>query len=172
MGNDPIKQPILRAADIAAQPFDYRHPLVDEAKPQMFALSRMAGLNSAGVSLIHLAQGLCSFPAHRHHNEEEWIYILSGHGTLALDGIDHAISAGDFAAFPPLGASHKLTNTGDETLIYLTGGDNLPSEIVDFPELNKRLVRSGHDYSTMEIAPLDAFSSYDAMALMKDPQNG
>lgn len=172
MGSDPAKQPILRAADIAAQPFDYRHPLVDEAKPRMFALSRMAGLNSAGVSLIHLAKGLCSFPAHRHHNEEEWIYILSGQGTLALDGVDHTIDAGDFAAFPPRGPAHKLTNTGDETLIYLTGGDNLPSDIVDFPELNKRLVRSGHDYSTMEIAPLDAFTPYDAMSLMKGARDG
>lgn len=125
MDNDPASQPILRASDIAARPFDYRHPLVDEAKPRMFALGRMTGLNSAGVSLIHLAQGLCSFPVHRHHTEEEWIYILSGHGTLALDGVDHTINAGDFAAFPPHGPAHKLTNTGDEILIYLTGGDNL-----------------------------------------------
>ena len=167
MGELSEKQSILHATDIAAQPFDYHHPLVDTAKPRMFALSRMAGLKSAGVNLIHLDIGLCSFPAHRHHNEEEWIYILSGLGTLALDGVDHPIEAGDFAAFQPHGPAHKLTNTGTEPLIYLTGGDNLPSDIIDFPELNKRLLRSGHDYSTMEIASLDAFCPYDAMSKMK-----
>ena len=168
MGELSENQPILRANEIAKQPFDYHHPLVEAAKPRMFALSRMAGLKSAGVNLIHLDKGLCSFPAHSHRNEEEWVYILSGQGTLALDGVDHPIEPGDFAAFPPRGPAHKLTNTGSETLIYLTGGDNLPTDVIDFPELNKRLLRSGHDYSTMEIAPLDAFSPYDAMSKMKD----
>lgn len=149
---------ILRADRIAANPFDFRHPLDDNAEIRVFPLSYATKLKNTGVSLAHLAPGRSSYPQHRHHVEDEWIYILSGTAVLRLDDEDHAVGAGDFAAFPVGGAAHKLTNSGPETLVYLMGGQREAADIVDFPEQNVRLNWTGQRVDT---APLDGFAPFD-----------
>ncbi len=156
---------IQRAKDIAAQPFDFRHPLDENAEIRLFPLSYASPLKRTGVTLAHLPPGRCSYPLHSHHAEEEWIYILSGDAALQLDDDGAAIGAGDFAAFPAGGPAHKLTNTGTETLVYLMGGDKRDTEIVDFPEQNVRITRTG---DRVESAPLDGFAPFDFFARSGD----
>ena len=122
----------------------------------MFALSRLAGLERVRVTLGKLAPGKVSFPLHRHHGEEEWIYVLSGSGELTLDPDVCAVGPGDFAAFPAGGPAHKLCNTSSEELVYLMGGESLAVEIADFPEQNIRMTRLGDEFNP-DIAPLDNF---------------
>ena len=52
-----------------------------------------------------------SIGIHPHKAEEEYYYIISGEGDMILDGVSHAVSAGDITAVFP-GGSHGLTNTG------------------------------------------------------------
>ncbi len=160
---------VLKAAEIAAMPFDFRHPLDDNAEIRLFALSHITGLTKTGVSLAHLAPGRCSYPKHRHHAEDEWIYIISGTATLEMDDETHTLDPGDFAAFPAGGPAHKLTNTGDETLVYLMGGDRSMLEVADFPEQGKRLTFRGKGPETQaELSDLDAHAPFDFFARGSD----
>ncbi len=58
---------------------------------------------------------------HTHHDREEYYYILSGHGTMVLDGEQHEVSAGDFTGVFP-GGSHALINNGKEELRIMVIG--------------------------------------------------
>ncbi len=156
---------VLRADEIARAPFDFRHPLDAAAEIRLFGLGRMAGLKKSGVSLAHLDPGRTSFPLHRHHAEEEWIFVLSGTGTLTLDESETPLHPGDFAAFPASGPAHKLVNSGEETLIYLMGGSVAEVEVVDFPEAGLRLTRRGAGPDMVaETAPADGFEPFDFLA--------
>ncbi len=162
------RKTLLRADEIALAPFDFRHPLDADAEIRLFGLGRMTGLRQSGVTLAHLAPGKTSFPLHRHHAEEEWIFILSGAGTLTRDDEQTTIDPGDFAAFPPGGSAHKLVNTGDETLIYLMGGSVAKVEVVDFPEAGLCLTRTGEGAGMVaKTAPEGSFTAFDFMARMK-----
>ena len=52
---------------------------------------------------------------HTHDGDEEYYYVLAGHGTIVLGGTRYDIGPGDVTAVFP-GGSHSLENTGDEDL--------------------------------------------------------
>ena len=56
-----------------------------------------------------------SIGVHRHEHDEEYYYILSGKGTMTLDGRTFEVGPGDIAAVYP-GGAHGLANTGAEDL--------------------------------------------------------
>ncbi len=160
---------ILRAAEIAGRAFEFRHPLDHNAELTLCPLSHATGLTNTSVSLSHLAPGRCSYPKHRHLAADEWVYILSGTATLALDDQTHDIGPGDFAAFPAGGPAHKLTNSGAETLVYLMGGARAALEVADFPEQGKRITFRGDGPGlTAEIGPLDAQAPFDFFARTRE----
>lgn len=72
------------------------------------------------VSVYEIPPGKSAYPYHYHHKNEETFYIISGQGTLRTPEGVKTVTAGDLLFFPtgPEGA-HKLTNTGDEPLMYL-----------------------------------------------------
>ena len=55
------------------------------------------------------------------HDHEEYYYILSGEGTMTLDGERFPIAAGDLTAIYP-GGSHGLENTGATEMRILVIG--------------------------------------------------
>lgn len=57
-------------------------------------------------------------PAHCHANEEEVIYILSGHGAIFFDGQPESVCPGDFVSIPK-GTEHSIRNDSDETMKLL-----------------------------------------------------
>jgi mannose-6-phosphate isomerase-like protein (cupin superfamily) len=59
-----------------------------------------------------------STTAHRHPIAEEIYYVLSGQGRMQIDDELREIGPGDAIAIGP-GSRHQVTNTGDETLIFL-----------------------------------------------------
>lgn len=146
------------AMDVKAAEETGSHPWNPDSAMRGTHLSRLAGLQRCGVSLIALPPGKESFVYHLHHYEEEWVYILSGEGEADINGETHAIAAGDFLAFhtdPPV--AHLLRNSGEEDLLCLMGGENREFEIADYPRHNKRLVRHGEE---MDIYPLDGAESF------------
>lgn len=72
------------------------------------------------VRFLHdnfLAPGV-SIGVHRHTDDEEYYYILSGEGIMTLDGVRYAVQSGDITAVFP-GGEHGLENTGSEDMHIL-----------------------------------------------------
>lgn len=152
---------IVRAADIAAHAQPFSHPL--NPRSEMFGtpLARSVGLKRTGVNFIRVPAGRESYVYHAHHHEEEWIYLLSGQAVAVIDGEEYAVAAGDFLGFPAPSAPHLLRNPGPADLVYLTGGENREFDIVDFPDLGKRMVRQG---ARMEIEEMPGARAPDHLA--------
>lgn len=56
-----------------------------------------------------------SVGVHRHTDDQEYYYIVSGRGVMTLDGQDVEVAAGDITAVFP-GGSHGLKNDSNEDL--------------------------------------------------------
>lgn len=134
---------LIRAAAIQAAESSAAHPWNPNSQLYGTHLSAAGGLKRTGVSIVRVPPGKESFAYHLHHREEEWIYILSGHGVAEIDGVDYEVGPGDFMAFPTPSVAHHLRNPGGENLEYLMGGENLDYEVADFPKLGKRMVKLG-----------------------------
>jgi uncharacterized cupin superfamily protein len=102
------------------------------------SLSRRAGMKRAHVSIGRIPPGKDSFAYHSHMLEEEWLYVLSGRGIALIDGAETEVGPGDFMGFPTPSVAHLLKNPFDEELVYLMGGEDLPLDVVEYPELGKR----------------------------------
>nr|WP_255682844.1 cupin domain-containing protein [Dyella sp. 2HG41-7] len=80
---------------------------------------------------------------HRHHYEEECVYILSGHGEAVIDDQRYSIEAGDFLGFARNGPAHVVINTGNEPLVTLVVGQRLEHDVCDYPHKGVRLFIAG-----------------------------
>ncbi len=115
-----------------------RHPFNPDSEMYMARLSERTGLTRLPVNLMRLPPGKQSFIPHAHSVEEEFVFILSGRGTVTLDGEVTPIGAGDFLGFPTDGVVHHLTNIHpSDDLVYLTGGERAPVEVAKMPTIGK-----------------------------------
>jgi uncharacterized cupin superfamily protein len=112
------------------------------------SLSRLAGMRRAHVSIARIPPGRDSFAYHAHLLEEEWIYILAGHGIAEIDGAEHEVGAGDFMGFPTPSVAHLLKNRSSEELVYLMGGEDKPLDVLVYPHLDKRYLLVGTPQGT------------------------
>jgi mannose-6-phosphate isomerase-like protein (cupin superfamily) len=74
-------------------------------------------LKGKGLDFIHddiLPPGV-SIGKHKHTDDEEYYYILSGNGLMTLDHEKFEVSGGDITAVYP-GGEHGLENTGCEDM--------------------------------------------------------
>lgn len=134
---------VLRVGDTRRQSFRFRHPLGGgNSEIVMTMLGRAAGLKRLGVNIGRVPPGKEAFIYHRHHAEEEWVYILEGEGLSDIEGQTEKVGASDFIAYPT-GVAHNLKNIGSTDLVYLMGGEQIPVEVADFPRHGKRLAHAG-----------------------------
>jgi uncharacterized cupin superfamily protein len=136
---------LFRKDEIESNEFDFSHPWNPDSRIVGTHLSELGGLRRTGVSIARIPPGKDSLVEHMHHREEEWIYILSGRAVATINGEKYEMNAGDFAAFPTPSVTHNLSNPYDEEAVYLMGGEHADSEIADFPDLDRRMVRVGDD---------------------------
>lgn len=102
------------------------------------------GGDDLGASLYELPPGGASFPYHYHTGNEEALYVLSGTGTIRLDGEDVAVEAGDFAALPASeDGAHRLHNDGEGTLRYLLVSTMNDPDVMVYPDSEKVGVMAG-----------------------------
>lgn len=134
---------LLRARDVAARQQAFSHPWNPNSEIIGVRMGAELGLKRSGVSIARIPPGKESFAPHAHHREEEWIYILMGQGLAWVDGSEIAVGAGDFMAFPAPQSAHHLKNVGADDLVYLMGGENSKMDVIDFPTLGRRMVRTG-----------------------------
>lgn len=77
-------------------------------------------LTAFGISHVRLAPGAWSSQRHWHQGEDEFLVMLSGVATLIDDTGEHALVAGDCAAFPKGEANgHHVVNRSDRDCIFL-----------------------------------------------------
>ena len=75
------------------------------------------------VHLDRVPPGAYSTKYHAHSTQEEFFYVLSGTGTLRLNGVETPVAAGDFLGKPAgEGIAHTFQNTGTEPLVMLDIG--------------------------------------------------
>ncbi|HAU37411.1 MAG TPA: cupin domain-containing protein, partial [Phycisphaerales bacterium] len=77
----------------------------------MLADYRKAG---CGIKFIHddLVEPGATIGEHEHRGDEEIYIIVSGHGTMRIDGQEHRVSAGD-VCLTRSGHTHSLENSRD-----------------------------------------------------------
>jgi uncharacterized cupin superfamily protein len=129
---------LWKAGEIEAGLKTFAQRLNPNSTVKRASLSRRAGMKRAHVSIGRIPPGKDSFAYHTHMLEEEWLYILSGRGVAMIDGEETEVGAGDFMGFPTPSVAHLLKNPFDEELVYLMGGEDLPLDVVEYPELGKR----------------------------------
>jgi len=136
------KPVLLRSADIQTLPEVRRpHPLDPEIVRHTRSLGDAAGLDSLGVHYVRLERGDTSSVLHFHHQDEEWVYILSGRGIAEIGDEKHEVGPGDFMGFVAGSLPHNLHNPHPEDLVYLVGGNRLPFDVCDYPRVGKRRYR-------------------------------
>lgn len=146
------RQLILKATQIEKMEGDKRvHFLNENAQRIRKAIGDEVGLNKIGVHIISVEPGRDTTEYHKHYHEEECIYVLSGHGTLTIEGDDFLFEKGDFVGFPAGTAAHALKNTGTETLVCLVMGQRLELDVADYPDKKKRLYRNNGKWDLVDI---------------------
>ena len=139
MSDKPV---LLRKADIERLHEEARpHPLDATLVRHTRSLGDASGLSTIGVHLVRLKQGNTSSVFHYHHQDEEWVYILSGCGVAEIGEEKHEVGAGDFMGFVAGSVPHCLHNPHAEDFVYLVGGNRLPFDICDYPRIGKRRYR-------------------------------
>jgi uncharacterized cupin superfamily protein len=144
---------VIKAAEIAGKQRSFQHPWNANAEISGARLGVRAGLERAAVNLFRVPAGKESFVPHAHRHEEEWLYILSGRAIVIMDNVEHEVGPGDFIGFPTPSVVHHLRNPFAEDVVYLCGGENLPFEVVDYPEHGRIGVRDSGLFTTV---PADA----------------
>jgi uncharacterized cupin superfamily protein len=155
MPDTPDPKVLVRVQD-RGEELAFSHPYNPRSELHGFRLSALAGLSRTAVYLARLPPGKESFVYHRHHGEEEWMYVLSGRGVAEVGDAEHAVGPGDFLGFPAGGPAHHLRNDGDTDLVYLSGGEHHTVEVGDFPRLGRRIVRFGDGPKDFAVYPLEA----------------
>lgn len=143
LGTRPPQEPprVLVRAGERKPALEFHHPQNPRAEVHLTALSRPAGLRRVAVVHARVPAGKDSFVHHVHQRDEEWMFLLAGHGVAELGDREVEIGPGDFLGFPPRGAAHNLRASRGEDLVYVQGGDAWSRDsidIVDFPRLGLR----------------------------------
>jgi uncharacterized cupin superfamily protein len=118
------------------------------------SLGDATGLETLGVHLVRLKQGDDSTEYHFHHQDEEWVYILSGRGVAEIGSKKHKIGAGDFMGFVAGSAPHAMCNPNKQDLVYLVGGNRCPMDVCDYPRIGKRRYRENGNNVYLDLASL------------------
>lgn len=98
-------------------------------------LGDLFGLANFGVNLTELAPGSVSALKHHHLKQDEFIYVLEGTPTLALDDSEYVMQPGDCIGFRHGdGIGHHLRNDSDAPVRYLEIGDRTEGDAAEYPD--------------------------------------
>ena len=142
----------------------FRHPLNPKSEVHMHFLGRAVGMERAQLSLVRIPPGKESFVYHAHAAQEEFVFILSGTGTAEIGETTVEVGPGDYMGFPIDGVGHHLINSGDQDLVYLTGGEHTDVEIGHFARLGKWIIGRGDQVAVVDDAHLTFKSIEDWLA--------
>lgn len=133
--------PVVTLAALELEPFEkgdrYASQDADVAGP--------LALTQIGCALTVVPPGKSACPFHVHHVEDEMFVVLAGRGEYRFGDAVYPVEAGDVLGAPRGGRdrAHKLTNTGDEPLRYLSISSKSDVEVCEYPDSGKFMVSSG-----------------------------
>jgi len=147
--------PLLKAEEIASMAESIHvHQFNNKARRHTRSLGDVLGLSHIGLHLVRLEPGNESTQFHFHHNDEEFLYILSGNGIAEIDKQKHEIGPGDFMGFCQHSLPHCLQNPFNEDLVYLMGGSRSDMDICDYPRINRRMYRVNGEKTYVDLQNL------------------
>ena len=107
----------------------------DEAGLVTKSLGEAAGSQKFYVNIDYVPPGAFSTKYHSHSQQEEFFLILSGRGTLKLNGQEQPVEKDDFIAKQAgKGLAHTFYNSGDEVLVILDVGTNEKEDTCFYPD--------------------------------------
>ncbi|SDY27142.1 cupin domain-containing protein [Citreimonas salinaria] len=118
------------------------HFLNPNAKRLNKSLGDLTGLTGFGFHIIEVAPGHETTEHHRHHYEDECVYVLAGTATALIGDGEHAIGPGDFLGYRKGGLAHSIRNTGTEILRCIVVGERLAHDVGDYTRQGKRIYRN------------------------------
>lgn len=121
---------------------DKTHFLNKNARRLNKSLGDLTGLSGFGFHLIEVKPGDETTETHMHYHEEECVYILEGEAESIIGNQSSTVKAGDFIGYRAGGEPHTLKNSGASSLKCIVVGQRLDHDVVDYPNLNKRLFRN------------------------------
>lgn len=155
MANSNRKPALLKAQSIKRlKENKFTHALNHKAVRYTRSLGDATGLSTIGVHLVRVKPGDDSTVFHFHHQDEEWVYILSGRGVAEIGNQKIEVGAGDFMGFVAGSEPHGMHNPYRVDLVYLVGGNRCPLDVCDYPKLGKRRYRMNGDNQYVDLAAL------------------
>ena len=131
--------PLLTAAAIARMAVERRRHFVNKKALRLNkSLGDAVGMSEMGVHLVCIKQGDDTTEFHTHFCDEEFVYILSGHGIAEIGKKKIKVGPGDFMGFTAQSLPHGMTNPHQEDLVYLLGGTRKAVDICEYPRSRKR----------------------------------
>lgn len=126
---------VAAEAPLRAKASNYPEPFRSRMeKRRKRPLGELFALTSYGVNLTELMPGGISSLFHRHSQQQEFIYILSGTATLRTQAGDSELTPGMCAGFVPAGSAHQLVNNTEQSVVYLEIGTRCEGDQVSYPE--------------------------------------
>lgn len=127
------------------------------------SLGDATGLKGFGIHLIEIPPGADSTEYHRHHQEDECVYVLQGRAQATLDEEVIELGVGDFVGLPAGGPAHVFHNPGPDVLRCLVVGQRLAHDVGDYPRLGKRLYRHDGMWNLVDMTHVvDAKTAYSS----------
>lgn len=104
-------------------------------------LAPASGIKDFGFSHVTLKPGAWSSQRHWHEGEDEFVVMLSGEAVLVDNDGEHAMRAGDVAAFPMGdGNGHVLQNRSDADCVFIAVGRPQTSDC-HYPDIDMHLFK-------------------------------
>ena len=118
------------------------HFLNPDARRVNKSLGDLAGLTGLGFHIIEVEPGCATTEHHRHHYEDECVYILEGEATARIGEEQVPVKAGDFIGYRKGGLAHMITNSGPGPLRCIVVGERLAHDVADYPRRSRRIYRN------------------------------
>jgi uncharacterized cupin superfamily protein len=132
--------------NVYEQQFEYDETDPPGYRAGMTRVGAAAGGKDLVIKEFEIPPGETLCPYHYEY-EEEWLLVLEGAASVRTPDGDRPAPRGALMCFPagPAGA-HKLTNTGDETVLALMWSSAREPSVSVYPDSNKMGVWAGEDH--------------------------
>lgn len=131
--------PLLKASAIATMKVKrHVHSLNPRAVRNTRSLGDSVGMQDLGIHLVRIQSGDQTTEYHTHYCDEEFVYILSGHGIAEIGNRKVKVGPGDFMGFTAQSLPHVMSNPFRQDLVYLMGGTRKPFDVSEYPRVRKR----------------------------------
>src|SRR5262245_44430942 len=136
---------VVNAKDVPPEQWWQGQPRYRGASRELAVALRARDL---GYCLTAVPPGSAGGPYHFHHSEEEMFFVLEGRGVLRQGDETNSeerieLGPGDCVSFPPgTRIAHQFLNETKEPFVYLAVSTRIASDVAEFPDSDKVLVRS------------------------------